>query len=563
MAIVEFDKDQQFQLPNGASVTYQLRVASAGGALTIRFDDPAGDGSGGEPVAVVLLDAALNVLFSAITATSQSFTTTVPAAGDYSLTVMDFNPSDQHDDRAYTIHPLISTAPDTVYDGPLNNSLPAALAVPPGSTVAGSLNEGDVDVFRFTAAAPGLLQAAFGHPAGKSASGAEVLVELLDSQGLVLTTKLLAGNDAFAATVGSAGDFYLRVSDAHAGGPDGGFYSWQGVLAGIPGAVYDGAADVDAAHAQTLPLSRELVGELHLGDQDFYALSLPDAGKLSFNFLHPGGAGLLAGSIDIRLTDGAGNLVLARNISADMDLTADVPAGGQYLLQVNQAAGTDTDTGIYRFMTGFSNAGGATVRGSQAGASFVSTSGDDTFFGYAGRDSVTFRDVRSHYAVLATEAGVAVSNSAGVDGSDTLFGIDRLYFSDKTAIAYDWFGSAGEVYRLYQAAFDRVPDAGGLGFWIVQHDAGLPAGVMADNFVASAEFGQVYGDTPTNAEIVSKFYEHVLHRAPDAGGIAFWVQALDQGRATVADVLFDFSRSAENFDLLVGFSKGFEYKMWT
>jgi hypothetical protein len=562
MAIAAFDKDQQFQLPNGGSVAYQLQVASQGGALTIRFDDPAGT-SGGEPVTVTLTDAAQNVLFSATASASQTFVATVPTAGDYFLTVQDNNATDKHDDRPYTIHPTISAAAGTVYDGPLNNTLDSALAVPAGSSVAGSLTDGDVDVFRFSAAAPGLLQANFSHPAGKSTGGADIRVELLDSQGLVLATKTLKADAAFAATVGSAGDFYLRVSDAHAGGPDGGLYSFRESLTSVAGVLYDGAADIDAGHAQALPVSRELVGEAHVGDQDFYSLNLPGAGKISFNFLHPGGPSLTANSIDIRLTDGAGNLVLAQTISTDTDLTADVASGGQYLLQVNQSTGSNFDAGIYRFMTGYSSASGVTARGTQADASFVSSGGDDAFFGYSSRDSVTFRDIRSHYAVLATEAGVSVSAGSGVDGSDTLFGIDRLYFGDKTAIAYDWSGDAGDVYRLYQAAFDRVPDAGGLGFWIYQHDDGLPAGALASAFVNSGEFRQVYGDAPSNAGIVTKFYEHVLHRAPDAAGVAFWVNALDAGSATVPDVLFDFSHSQENFDLLVAVSNGFEYKMWT
>jgi hypothetical protein len=249
-------------------------------------------------------------------------------------------------------------------------------------------------------------------------------------------------------------------------------------------------------------------------------------------------------------------------VSDDSDASVDVAAPGQYALQVTQPDGAALDAGLYRLMAGFSSGAGVTSRGTAASADFTSTSGNDTFFGYGALDTVTFHQPRAGYTVLETDAGIVATSTFGVDGRDTLFGIDRLYFSDHTAIALDWNGSAGEAYRLYQAAFDRAPDSSGLGYWIYHHDHGMDITAIANLFVRSDEFRQMYGNAPTNAEIVTGYYEHVLHRAPDQAGIAYWVQEMDAGRLTAADVLVDFSRSQENFDLLVGVAKGFEYKMW-
>jgi hypothetical protein len=121
-------------------------------------------------------------------------------------------------------------------------------------------------------------------------------------------------------------------------------------------------------------------------------------------------------------------------------------------------------------------------------------------------------------------------------------------------------GNAGQVYRLYQAAFNRVPDLGGLGFWISAADKGQSMVSIAQGFMNSAEFTALYGANPTNTSMVTTMYTNVLHRAPDSGGVAFWVSVLDNHQATPADVLAGFSESAENQQNVIGtIGNGFPY----
>lgn len=138
---------------------------------------------------------------------------------------------------------------------------------------------------------------------------------------------------------------------------------------------------------------------------------------------------------------------------------------------------------------------------------------------------------------------------------------DRIQFTD-LSVALDTGRDmvGGQAYRLYQAAFDREPDMGGLGYWIKNMDTGLSLNDAAQYFVKSDEFLKVYGSAPSNAVIVDKFYEHVLGRKGDAGGIAHWNTLLDQGTLSVAQVLASFSESAENFATLAEvIGNGFEY----
>lgn len=129
--------------------------------------------------------------------------------------------------------------------------------------------------------------------------------------------------------------------------------------------------------------------------------------------------------------------------------------------------------------------------------------------------------------------------------SVTLDGVERIRFSD-TALALDIDGHAGEVYRLYQAAFARTPDKEGLGFWFEQRDAGADLLSIADQFLYSAEFQQRYGTDPSSADFVGALYQNVLGRPAESSGFDFWVETLDSGRISREQVLASFSESAEN-----------------
>jgi hypothetical protein len=77
-------------------------------------------------------------------------------------------------------------------------------------------------------------------------------------------------------------------------------------------------------------------------------------------------------------------------------------------------------------------------------------------------------------------------------------------------------------------------------------DTGMSYSTVAQNFVNSAEFKTAFGgNSPTVNILVTKLYNNVLARTPDAGGLAFWQDKLNTGWST-ADVLGFFSTSSEN-----------------
>ena len=98
--------------------------------------------------------------------------------------------------------------------------------------------------------------------------------------------------------------------------------------------------------------------------------------------------------------------------------------------------------------------------------------------------------------------------------------------------------------RLYQAAFDRAPDAPGLSLWSGALKQGMSLEQVAQGFIGSQEFAGRYGALDADG-FVTQLYANVLHRAPDAPGKQGWLNEL-AGGSSRAKVLAGFADSNEN-----------------
>jgi hypothetical protein len=107
----------------------------------------------------------------------------------------------------------------------------------------------------------------------------------------------------------------------------------------------------------------------------------------------------------------------------------------------------------------------------------------------------------------------------------------------------------GQCFRLYNAAFSRLPDASGLSNWIDANQNGQRTlSQTANAFASSDEFNRRYGADLSNKEYISTLYNNVLGRAPDEFGYSFWQDTM-AGGSTRGDLLYSFSQSAENQQL--------------
>jgi hypothetical protein len=201
------------------------------------------------------------------------------------------------------------------------------------------------------------------------------------------------------------------------------------------------------------------------------------------------------------------------------------------------------------------------VAGTSAADVFHVASGAHAIDGGAGLDTVAYEGAHSSFAVHASGSGFTVSGGTGAV-QDTLVGVERLQFSD-ASVALDINGTAGEAYRLYQAAFDRAPDADGLGYWIKMMDNGQTLQQVAAGFVASQEFASLYGANVSDSQFVNALYQNVLHRAGETAGYNYWMEALEQHGASRAAVLGSFSESAENQAQVIGsIQDGILFHLW-
>ncbi len=162
-----------------------------------------------------------------------------------------------------------------------------------------------------------------------------------------------------------------------------------------------------------------------------------------------------------------------------------------------------------------------------------------------------------------------IKSDAGV--IDDITGIPKLTFADNTsgisAIA-DIKGTfdhvtglntdSGEMFRLYNAAFARFPDADGLKYWIDEFSSGRNTRrVVSKSFLASSEFEERYGANITHETYVKNLYLNVLNRELDQSGYDYWVGNLNNGVEQRYEVLLGFSESDENkllFTDMTGFA---------
>ena len=108
----------------------------------------------------------------------------------------------------------------------------------------------------------------------------------------------------------------------------------------------------------------------------------------------------------------------------------------------------------------------------------------------------------------------------------------------------------GQVFRLYNAAFKRIPDANGFAYWNwINSSQQASLAQTALYFTQAPEFIERYGKSPSSNSFVSGLYNNILGRDPDTAGLAFWQTALSTGRLDQAGVLVEFAQSGENKQL--------------
>jgi Ca2+-binding RTX toxin-like protein len=244
-------------------------------------------------------------------------------------------------------------------------------------------------------------------------------------------------------------------------------------------------------------------------------------------------------------------------------------AGNVYPLFPQALSGNDTLTAFRDSIVLWGGAGNDTLIAESFAIQMFGGDGNDVFqvlrggnylYGGDGLDTLKIAypdDGLERFTWVDLDAGRAFMTtrySADIELQD----IERISYSDGTGIALDIHGNAGQAYRLYQAAFDRAPDLGGMGYQMNALDTGLTLAQVATNFIASPEFQSKYGNVD-DAQFIALLYRNVLDRDPDAGGLQYHLNELASNQ-TRADVLVHFSESPENQANVIGaIADGIQY----
>lgn len=181
------------------------------------------------------------------------------------------------------------------------------------------------------------------------------------------------------------------------------------------------------------------------------------------------------------------------------------------------------------------------LSGNDGNDTVFGSAGSDIVIGGSGRNALVYDDVWRQYFVNGASGSITVHKS---DGVDTIAEVQDIGFKDGHYII-DSDSVGAQVTRLYDTVLQREPDAFGLDYWVERiQDKGATLEMVSASFLDGPEFRSATG-TLTNPAFVDYLYQHALGRGADAGGSIFWTSQLDAGLSR-SSMLLSFSEGAEH-----------------
>jgi hypothetical protein len=150
----------------------------------------------------------------------------------------------------------------------------------------------------------------------------------------------------------------------------------------------------------------------------------------------------------------------------------------------------------------------------------------------------------------------------GANVNETWYAMASFFYFSPEYLAFNRDDN-GFVTDLYNTFFNRAPDSGGLAYWVGQIQSGMPREVVLVSFMISPEFNGfaqgIFGNTAAYPEVdmVGDFYRGILSRLPDTGGFNAWVGAFRNSQCQGANAGNSVYATVES--LSSSFINGSEY----
>lgn len=200
------------------------------------------------------------------------------------------------------------------------------------------------------------------------------------------------------------------------------------------------------------------------------------------------------------------------------------------------------------------------IKGNSANNRLQGGAGNDTLMGGDGIDTAAYAGKRGNFSFNKKGGTLTVTDKTGLEGTDTLTGMERLSFSDRS-VALDLDGNAGKVAMIVGALAGKqgVHNLGLVGDVLDMLDSGMSMDAATDAAIAATTQGAF-----NSSSFVNTLYLNVLNRPANASEIQQFSHMIDSGANSRADVALMAATSDQNkvqIDL-VGLSQtGLEYTL--
>jgi hypothetical protein len=204
--------------------------------------------------------------------------------------------------------------------------------------------------------------------------------------------------------------------------------------------------------------------------------------------------------------------------------------------------------------------GNDTLAGGAGNDTLTGGPGNDILDGGEGVDTAVYGSQAASFKVIMFKHGAwTIQDISGAEGTDTLYNIERLKFSDKS-LAIDLQASAGQVAKTLGAVFGKAAVANktyvGIGLYYTDRHGFGYEGLM--ELAISARLGAY----PSNGQVVDLLYTNVLGLPPDELTRELFTVLLDNRTYTIASLgvlAADTDLNKANINLVGLAQTGLEY----